>query len=187
METPEGEKKILRIAKALDAASKDLTQLRQIKDRNEIWKSLGEEGIDILWDLTQKIFNQEKMPEEWRRSLLIPIYKGKGNIQAYDRVPRQDLWRCMREKGVPEKYVRITRDMYERTEANVMTNIGLTESFPVNVGLYQGSALSLCVFDLVMNVVTPGIRDQSPWYMLFANGVILCSTRREVVEEKLEE
>ncbi|XP_068233397.1 uncharacterized protein [Palaemon carinicauda] len=24
----------------------------------EVWKSLGEEGIDILWDLTQKIFNR---------------------------------------------------------------------------------------------------------------------------------
>ncbi|XP_068235528.1 uncharacterized protein [Palaemon carinicauda] len=38
----------------------------------EVWKSLGEEGIDILWHLTQKIFSQEKMPEEWR-SLIIPI------------------------------------------------------------------------------------------------------------------
>ncbi|XP_068229382.1 uncharacterized protein [Palaemon carinicauda] len=47
----------------------------------EIWKSLGEEGIDILWNLTQKTFNQENMPEKWRRSLIIPIYKGKGDIQ----------------------------------------------------------------------------------------------------------
>ena len=22
---------------------------------------------------------------------------------AYDRVPRQEVWRCMKEKGVPEK------------------------------------------------------------------------------------
>ncbi|XP_068234288.1 MAP7 domain-containing protein 2-like [Palaemon carinicauda] len=36
METPEREKKILRIAKARDAASKDLTQIRQIKDSNDI-------------------------------------------------------------------------------------------------------------------------------------------------------
>ena len=26
---------------------------------------------------------------------------------TYDRVPRQEVWRCMREKGVPEKYVMI--------------------------------------------------------------------------------
>ncbi|XP_068228010.1 uncharacterized protein [Palaemon carinicauda] len=36
METPEGEKKILRIAKARDAASNDLTQISQIKDSNGI-------------------------------------------------------------------------------------------------------------------------------------------------------
>ena len=29
--------------------------------------------------------------------------------KAYDRVPRQEVWRCMREKGVPEKYVMIVR------------------------------------------------------------------------------
>ncbi|XP_068227988.1 uncharacterized protein [Palaemon carinicauda] len=38
-----------------------------------------------------------------------------------------------------------------------------------------------------MDAVTQGIRDQSPWCMLFADDVILCRTRREVIEEILEE
>ncbi|XP_068215867.1 uncharacterized protein [Palaemon carinicauda] len=38
-----------------------------------------------------------------------------------------------------------------------------------------------------MDVVTQCIRNQSPWCMIFANDVILCSTKQEVVEEKLEE
>ena len=33
--------------------------------------------------------------------------------KAYDRVPRKEVWRCMREKGVPEKYVMTVQDMYE--------------------------------------------------------------------------
>ncbi|XP_027206680.1 uncharacterized protein [Penaeus vannamei] len=33
--------------------------------------------------------------------------------KACDRVPRQELLRCMRRKGVTEKYVRIIQDMYE--------------------------------------------------------------------------
>ena len=33
--------------------------------------------------------------------------------KAYDRVPRQEVWRCLREQGVPEKYVRLAKDTYE--------------------------------------------------------------------------
>ena len=47
----------------------------------EVWKSLGEEWVDMLLDLLQKIFEQEKMPEEWRDSMIVPIFKEKGDIQ----------------------------------------------------------------------------------------------------------
>ena len=47
----------------------------------EVWKSLGEEGVDMLLDLLQKIFEQEKMPEEWRDSVIVPIFKEKVDIQ----------------------------------------------------------------------------------------------------------
>ena len=32
----------------------------------EAWKCLGEEGIDMLWDPMQNIYEQEKIPTEWR-------------------------------------------------------------------------------------------------------------------------
>ena len=35
--------------------------------------------------------------------------------KAYDWVPQQEVWRCMREKGVPEKYVKIIQDMYDKS------------------------------------------------------------------------
>ena len=35
----------------------------------------------MLLDLLQKIFEQEKMPEEWRDSVIVPIFKEKGDIQ----------------------------------------------------------------------------------------------------------
>ena len=47
----------------------------------EVWKSLGEEGVDMLLDLLQKIFEEEKMPEEWRDSVIVPIFIEKGYIQ----------------------------------------------------------------------------------------------------------
>ena len=33
--------------------------------------------------------------------------------KAYDRVQRQEVWRCLREQGVPEKYLRFVKDTYE--------------------------------------------------------------------------
>ncbi len=47
----------------------------------EEWKCFGEEGVDMLWDLMQKIYQEEKVPNEWRDNDIMPIYKEKGNIQ----------------------------------------------------------------------------------------------------------
>ena len=45
----------------------------------KFWKSLGEEGLAImLFDLLQKMFEQEKLPEEWRYSIIVPIFKEMG-------------------------------------------------------------------------------------------------------------
>ena len=57
--------------------------------------------------------------------------------KAYDRVPRQEVWRCTREKGVPEKYVMIVKDMYEGARTRVKSSVGITDMIPVGVGLHQ--------------------------------------------------
>ena len=33
--------------------------------------------------------------------------------KAYDRVSRQEVWRCLRMQGAPEKYMRLVTDRYE--------------------------------------------------------------------------
>ena len=55
-----------------------LKQVAPFRDRRGAWE---EDGIDMLWDLMQKIYEQEKMTEEWRASTIVPIYKEKGDIQ----------------------------------------------------------------------------------------------------------
>ena len=50
--------------------------------------------------------------------------------KAYDRVPRQEAWRCMSEKGVPETYVRVVQDMYEGARTRVKSSVGLTDKIP---------------------------------------------------------
>ena len=149
LETPEGERKIFRIAKARDKACKDFSHMKQIKNEHgvilwdldmtigkwigyfdkllneenprsifddgvpnkgltqgisrkevkvaisrmnngkatgmdgipvEVWKCLGEEVIDMLCDLMRGIYEHEKIPTEWRDSVIIHIYTEKGDI-----------------------------------------------------------------------------------------------------------
>ena len=93
----------------------------------------------------------------------------------------------MREQGVPEKYVRLVKDTYEDARTQVKTSIGLTGKITVRVGLHQGSSLSPYLFDMILDVMGRGTKEQPPWRMLFADDIVLCSTRRDHVERKLEE
>ncbi|KAK3528617.1 hypothetical protein QTP70_006030 [Hemibagrus guttatus] len=227
----------------------------------EVWKCLGEAAVEFLASLFNRVLESERMPEEWRRSVLVPIFKNKGDVQscsnyrgiklmshtmklwervvearlrkvveiceqqygfmprksttdaifalrilmekyrdgqrelhcvfvdlekAYDRVPREELWYCMRKSGVAEKYVRLVQDMYERSRTVVRCAVGQTEEFKVEVGLHQGSALSPFLFAMVMDQLSEEVRQESPWTMMFADDIVICSESREQVEENLE-
>ena len=56
--------------------------------------------------------------------------------KAYDRVPREELWYCIRKSGIAEKYVRLVQSMYEESETVVRCAVGTTESSKVKVGLH---------------------------------------------------
>ncbi|KAI5102764.1 gastrula zinc finger protein XlCGF28.1-like, partial [Silurus meridionalis] len=178
----------------------------------EAWRCLGEKAVEFLTRLFNKILEGEKMPEEWRRSVLVLIFKHKGDVQpcsnyrgiklishtmklwervvearlreevticeqqygflprksttdtlfalrmlmekyregqkelhcvfvdlekAYNRVPRDELWYCMRKPGVSEKYVRVVQDMYEDR--------------PLTTVAPQGRVLSPMLFTLLTN------------------------------------
>ncbi|KAK3536847.1 hypothetical protein QTP86_027037, partial [Hemibagrus guttatus] len=171
----------------------------------EVWKCLGEAAVEFLTNLFNRVLESERMPEEWRRSVLVPIFKNKGDVQSCSnyrgiklmshtmktwrnmtRVPREELWYCMRKSGVAEKYVRVVQDMYERSRTVVRCAVGQTEEFNVEVGLHQGSALSPFLFAIVMDQLSEEVRQESPWTMMFADDIVICSESREQVEENLE-
>ncbi|KAK3544187.1 hypothetical protein QTP86_008290 [Hemibagrus guttatus] len=132
----------------------------------EVWKCLGEAAVEFLTSLFNRVLeNLEK---------------------AYDRVPREELWYCMRKSGVAEKYVRVVQDMYERSRTVVRCAVGQTEEFKVEVGLHQGSALSPFLFAMVMDQLSEEVRQESPWTIMFADNIVICSESREQVEENLE-
>ena len=200
----------------------------------EVWKCLGESALKFLTKLYNRTMESERMPEEWRDSVLIPIFKNKGDVQscsnyrgiklishtmklwerivekrlrsdlkfsnqqygfmpgksttdavfalrllmekyregqkelhcvfvdlekAYDNVPREEVWYCMRKSGLAEKYVRTVQDMYADSTTAVKCAVGVTEGFEVKAGLHQGSALSPCLFAMLMDRTTDEIRE----------------------------
>ena len=48
-----------------------------------VWKCMGEMDIKFLTRLFNRLLVDERMLEEWRKRVLIPIYKNKGDAQCY--------------------------------------------------------------------------------------------------------
>ena len=67
----------------------------------EVWRCLGDIAIVWLTKLFNHIFRFNKMPDEWRRSILVPIYKNKGDIQS-----------CINYRGI--KLMSHTMKLWER-------------------------------------------------------------------------
>ncbi|KAL5153826.1 LINE-1 retrotransposable element ORF2 protein [Glycine soja] len=227
----------------------------------EVWKTLGDRGLKWLTELFNEIMRSKHMPEEWRRSTLVPIYKNKGDIQncanyrgiklmshtmklwervierrlrketqvtenqfgfmpgrstmeaiyllrrvmeqyrmaqqdlhlifidlekAYDRVPREILWKALEKKGVRVAYIQAIQDMYDRVSTSVRTQGGESDDFPIAIGLHQGSTLSPYLFTLILDVLTELIQEIAPRCMLFADDIVLLGESREELNERLE-
>jgi hypothetical protein len=47
----------------------------------EVWRTLKDITIVWLTKLFNIIFRSNKIPDEWRRIILVPIFKNKGDVQ----------------------------------------------------------------------------------------------------------
>ncbi|KAK3516862.1 hypothetical protein QTP70_027082, partial [Hemibagrus guttatus] len=197
LDTREGEKDLYRLARQRDRDGKDVKQVRVIKDRDGRVLT-SEESVQRRWkEYFEELMNEENEMEkrvEGVNSVEQKYRDGQRELHcvfvdletAYDRVPREELWYCMSKSGVAEKYVRVVQNMYERSRTVVRCAVGQTEEFTVEVGLHQGSALSPFLFAMVMDQLSEEVRQESPWTMMFADDIVICSESREQVEENLE-
>jgi len=221
--------------------------------------ALGDAGPEMVVQLMEKIWREEKIPSDWENSEIVPIYKQKGDPlecgnyrgikllehllkimervldqrlravvdidemqygfrkgrgttdaifvvkqlqekylekqrdlyfafvdleKAYDRIPREVVYWCLRKKGVPERTIRLVQATYANSSTMVRTSHGLTEPFEIGVGLHQGSALSPFLFIMVMDVVTTGCRTGLPWELLFADDLVIIAETEEELQRR---
>ncbi|KAL6564528.1 hypothetical protein OROMI_015978 [Orobanche minor] len=82
----------------------------------EVWRCLGERGIDWLTMLFNKIWRSNKMPSAWRKSILVPLYKNKGDVQD-----------CSNYRGI--KLMSHTMKLWERViEQRIRKCVKITEN-----------------------------------------------------------
>ena len=94
------------------------------------------------------------------------------------------VWYLLRQKGVPEAYTNIIRDIYPGCKTSVMNSAGETKE--IEVGLYQGSVLSPPLFVVIIDVIREHIEEGTPWAMLLADDLVLCDPDREMMELRQE-
>ena len=77
--------------------------------------------------------------------------------------------------------------MYNGASTNIQTLVGITEHFPIGVGLHQGSILSPFLFAIILDELSKSIWETVPWCMLFADNIVLVAETGEEANVKLEE
>ena len=140
----------------------------------------GRSTVDGIFAVRQLV---EKFRERGRNLVMVFLDLEK----AYDRVPREEMWRCLRKKKVPEMYVRMIMEMYEGCTTTVRSEAGSSNEFEVKVGLHQGSALSPFLFITLLDVLTEGLAIEMPWNILFADDGFLCAVTDEESNVMTEE
>ena len=68
--------------------------------------------------------------------------------KAFDCVDHNQLWKILKEMGIPDHLICLLRNLYAGQEATVRTGHGTTDWFQIGKRVSQGYILSLCLFNL---------------------------------------
>ena len=67
--------------------------------------------------------------------------------KPFDCVDHNELWKILKEMGIPDHLTCLLRNVYAGQEATVHTGHGTTDWFQIGKGVRQGCILSPCLFN----------------------------------------
>ena len=114
--------------------------------------------------------------------------------KAYDKVPRDKLWECLREYNLSEELLRaIQALLYKRSRSCVRISGCKSESFDVTTGLRQGCILSPLLFIIFMDRISrrctgPGVKlgNVEISKLFFADDLVLLVSTAEDLQRLLD-
>ena len=68
--------------------------------------------------------------------------------KAFDCVDHHQLWKILKEMGIPYHLTCLLRNLYAGQEATIRAEHGTTGWFQIGKGVHQGCILSPCLFNL---------------------------------------
>ena len=68
--------------------------------------------------------------------------------KAFDCVDHNQIWKILKEMGIPDHLTCLLRNRYVGQEARVRTGHETTDWFQIGKGEHQGCILSPCIFNL---------------------------------------
>ena len=69
-----------------------------------------------------------------------------------------ELWKILKEMGIPDNLTCLLRNLYAGQEATVRTGHGTTDWFQIAKGVHQGCILSPCLFNLYAEYIMRNAR-----------------------------
>ena len=67
--------------------------------------------------------------------------------KSFDCVDHNQLWKILKEMGIPDHLTCLLRNLYAGQEATVRTGHGTTNCFQIGKGVREGCILSPCLFN----------------------------------------
>nr|CDJ90329.1 RNA-directed DNA polymerase (reverse transcriptase) domain containing protein [Haemonchus contortus] len=121
------------------------------------------------------------------REKRIPCYLAFLDLEkAFDRLPRQVLWRVLRNRKVPEHLISLMKDMYDGSTTTIRTPHGQTGAIDVTVGVHHRSALIPFLLLLTMDVITDELMEGALKTIFYADDIALIAESKEELQDKLQ-
>jgi Reverse transcriptase (RNA-dependent DNA polymerase)/Domain of unknown function (DUF6451) len=129
---------------------------------------------------------------EWRS----PLYLLFVDYQvAFDSLDRDCIWIALKNRGVPDKIIRVIQKLYSGFRCRVLHDGKYSEPFSTASGVRQGCMLSPLIFLVVLDEVTRAALDNKnrgiQWNLVekledldFADDVVLMSHRLKDMQDK---